>query len=478
MKCNTCGMDKPDNFAKNGKIYKSCKDCQTVDKEKRKKRKEEKIKDIKYDVETEKLCNKCTKVFKKYETDNKKDATKCHECYKKAAIISANFDERRKEKRKELLGNIDLEKHNICSHLRCLKKFDRFKNMNGVYSEYCKECCEKDRKRNIDNPERREIANERKRQDKSHIVVRAKKFKEKGEEAVLKDDAQNMRRYRQKKKEKVDEIDKKSKEKHKYQIAVERNTNNIKVNLNEQEYYNIIKDNTCTYCGTSQDIGVDRVDSSVGYEESNCVPCCTKCNLMKNKVDVYSFVHFCKNITKFKNLTGVQDDFEYSIEKKLKPSLYSYYTYSSKKRNKEFQLTKEQFQEIIENDCYLCGNPNSDINNNGIDRLDNEIGYILGNCRPCCSSCNYMKRDYRMIDFLSHVNKIYDHCYENFKNIKCKRIYFNESSSSCKVPKEEVEEKREKAKKEKSEHRKEKYNLEKAMEVTRKARENRKRQNK
>ena len=38
----------------------------------------------------------------------------------------------------------------------------------------------------------------------------------------------------------------------------------------------------CEYCGnTINGLGIDRVDSSVGYILSNCVPCCTMCNIMK-----------------------------------------------------------------------------------------------------------------------------------------------------------------------------------------------------
>ena len=38
----------------------------------------------------------------------------------------------------------------------------------------------------------------------------------------------------------------------------------------------------CNYCGDSiQTIGVDRVDSSLGYSIQNCVSCCAVCNRMK-----------------------------------------------------------------------------------------------------------------------------------------------------------------------------------------------------
>ena len=32
--------------------------------------------------------------------------------------------------------------------------------------------------------------------------------------------------------------------------------------------------------------GIDRVDGHKGYSIENCVPCCKKCNLKKNKVSI------------------------------------------------------------------------------------------------------------------------------------------------------------------------------------------------
>lgn len=48
----------------------------------------------------------------------------------------------------------------------------------------------------------------------------------------------------------------------------------------------------CTYCGykSAEGIGLDRVDSSVGYTKENSVPCCTLCNQAKND----------RSLTKFK----------------------------------------------------------------------------------------------------------------------------------------------------------------------------------
>lgn len=41
--------------------------------------------------------------------------------------------------------------------------------------------------------------------------------------------------------------------------------------------------------------GIDRVDPALGYEMSNCVPCCTRCNVIKYKMLGSEMVeHLCQ----------------------------------------------------------------------------------------------------------------------------------------------------------------------------------------
>ena len=88
------------------------------------------------------------------------------------------------------------------------------------------------------------------------------------------------------------------------------------------------------------------------------------------------------------------------------------------KKNIEFALTKEEFKEIVKQPCHYCGTENSSRTmakptangafvSNGIDRIDSSLGYIKGNCLPCCTICNVMKNDLSYQDFLSHIRKIY-----------------------------------------------------------------------
>lgn len=38
----------------------------------------------------------------------------------------------------------------------------------------------------------------------------------------------------------------------------------------------------CIYCGTTENIGCDRLDNSLGHLKSNVVPCCYRCNCVRN----------------------------------------------------------------------------------------------------------------------------------------------------------------------------------------------------
>jgi len=46
---------------------------------------------------------------------------------------------------------------------------------------------------------------------------------------------------------------------------------------------------------------------------------------------------------------------------------------------------------------------------NGVDRVNNKIGYRVDNCVPCCSVCNIMKNTLGVADFLAHVQRIHQH---------------------------------------------------------------------
>jgi hypothetical protein len=81
-----------------------------------------------------------------------------------------------------------------------------------------------------------------------------------------------------------------------------------------------------------------------------------------------------------------------------------------------FELTFEQFLELTAQPCTYCGRPpetsawNGKMNGafvyNGLDRVDNDLGYTLDNVVACCGRCNLMKRDLSAGDFIDQCRRI------------------------------------------------------------------------
>lgn len=102
--------------------------------------------------------------------------------------------------------------------------------------------------------------------------------------------------------------------------------------------------------------------------------------------------------------------------------LYAGYIHGAKQRNLEFSLSRNKFKELTSSNCLYCGTePKNEWGNgkykksqffgnyiyNGIDRVDNKIGYTDDNCVPCCFTCNQMKLALTQEKFLSQIEKIY-----------------------------------------------------------------------
>ncbi len=79
------------------------------------------------------------------------------------------------------------------------------------------------------------------------------------------------------------------------------------------------------------------------------------------------------------------------------------YIRNAKKRNIEFNLTKEEFLWFTKQDCNYCGDGPSNVYKstsgsgdyiyNGIDRVNPKLNYTFDNCVPCCKTCNVSKTD-------------------------------------------------------------------------------------
>lgn len=108
-------------------------------------------------------------------------------------------------------------------------------------------------------------------------------------------------------------------------------------------------------------------------------------------------------------------------QKGIRNRLFDEYKSNAHKRNHEFKLSFEEFDDLISGNCIYCGNEpvenkrfynrsyksQPQLKYNGIDRIDSNNGYTLNNTASCCSVCNLMKNILSKEDFLNHISKIY-----------------------------------------------------------------------
>lgn len=91
-------------------------------------------------------------------------------------------------------------------------------------------------------------------------------------------------------------------------------------------------------------------------------------------------------------------------------SRFSYYRTNARRRGASrpeafvWTLTRQEFGDLVTQPCAYCDAPAA----GGIDRVDNDCGYIPGNILPCCSICNQMKLDMPLSAWLAHMRSILD----------------------------------------------------------------------
>lgn len=107
--------------------------------------------------------------------------------------------------------------------------------------------------------------------------------------------------------------------------------------------------------------------------------------------------------------------------------LYGSYKRGAIHRNLTFNISKEQFNEIINQKCYYCGfSPNQILYKkgmqtpfiyNGIDRKDNTVGYEINNVVPACKFCNMAKGTSTINEFENWINHLVEYKTGNVNKI-------------------------------------------------------------
>jgi hypothetical protein len=291
------------------------------------------------------------------------DKKSCQECLDKTRIV----DTKRYQKRKELAQVLQTTTHTsqrVCT--KCGKDFEMFKTRYGKESLLCTAC----------------NANQAKQDDKRRDRLRNYNH----------ENNQNIQGY--------------------FKAYVSSATKRgYEMNIDFETFSELVVA-PCYYCGHhihQETNGIDRVDNSKGYSKENCVTACWKCNKIKYIYNLEFLVDKCKILTK-------QLEVNDSFYKKWKMYYYrtSYRNYGAYKQEAEgrglpFEITPEQWTWLTRSPCYLCSYKSP--KGIGIDRVDNTIrAYTFENCRPCCGSCNLMKGEFNLNEFIDHCKKIVEVC--------------------------------------------------------------------
>jgi hypothetical protein len=288
------------------------------------------------------------------------DKQSCEACLEVKNIKSKE----RLDARRSLLKIAENINTTTRSCIKCTKDFEVFKTKHGKDSFNCRQCSEK------------QANNDKKREDRN-------------------------RNY---KKERLDNLE--ISYKSHITKTLQRGYGDFKLTFEE---FKKLVSSPCNYCkiyNAEEANGIDRVNNDLGYTKENCVSACWKCNRIKHFYHPDFFIEKCKIISK--EIQPTKDFY-------LKWSTYytrscnnnytNYKKESEQTRGLPFDITQSQWDWLTRSPCYLCGYQDS--HGIGLDRVDNtDRKYTFENSRPCCGSCNSMKSDIILEDFINHCKII------------------------------------------------------------------------
>jgi len=351
--------------------------------------------------------------------------TRCQGCLQKERVQDKN-------RRANAKTAIKTDTHQTCG--TCCKEFscDNFVGEKGESTKTCKICrtrCQY-HDQNRDKKHRNELA--RISEKKPERLAKKADWKEANYEKVviycmnhrqrridedigeyLEQNARNAKRWRENNPDKKESNNQKRIENviihYSNYIRCARDKNLI-FEISQEEFNKTVKE-PCHYCNVIQERGfngIDRLDSNIGYVMDNCVSCCKICNYMKCSLPVDVFLKRIEHILTYNNKINGRYFTEEFCD--TDSACYNSYKTRAEKKSLLFELAKDEYNTIVNSQCYLCGRKSCEKYKNGIDRIDNNLGYTMSNVKPCCWSCNFIKKDMELDDLFKKMSDIYLKC--------------------------------------------------------------------
>jgi hypothetical protein len=126
--------------------------------------------------------------------------------------------------------------------------------------------------------------------------------------------------------------------------------------------------------------------------------------------------------TKSCRCSRTADSYVYGTGNPLIATVLTTYKHRAKKKNLDFRLDHYAVKKLVTAPCYYCGvipyrqwnvvTASGKIDSlacNGIDRVNNDLGYVPSNVVPCCPRCNYAKREMGLQEFAAWAIRLSEH---------------------------------------------------------------------
>lgn len=101
------------------------------------------------------------------------------------------------------------------------------------------------------------------------------------------------------------------------------------------------------------------------------------------------FRRFPENAKKYSDRTNAH----IKIHSKEPRRRWQKLTFKCRHENRELDLTQEKCEELWKDGCFYCNKDLQDETGCSLDRVDNNVGYIITNVVPCCGNCNKMRNN-------------------------------------------------------------------------------------
>lgn len=352
---------------------------------------------------------------------------KCADCLQK----DRERDHQRRQAAKEVVAT--QENHKICT--TCCQEYplEYFQGLRtNEFTKTCKPCRDNNKKRDEKRDKEHRYELDRIASKKPERIAAKKAWEEKNYdkraeywrrarqryiendlEGYLRKNAENAKRWRSANPEKYRENLLKMKKSVTAQWgAYQRSATqkNILWELSFDEFENLVH-TPCYYCGEfnpdKELNGVGRKNTIDSYNTENCFACCQMCIAITGiTMDKTTFLKRVKHILCFQKIITEECVFNEAFQE-CKNVIYSDLEKRANNKQLEFAISKEAYDELVQQGCYICGKQTSRTHHNGIDRIDKTQGYTEENVAPCCANCTYMKKQYTFQEFIDKLRVIY-----------------------------------------------------------------------